>query len=75
MHNNWSKILFFRFTTGWTRGPLYTTFFTVMQKLGRFYKLSASKTLIVILTGFNLTQALLTNNLSKLILSDFPTIL
>ena len=24
MYNNWSKTLFFRFTTGWTRGALYT---------------------------------------------------
>ena len=43
LYNNWSKTLFFRFTTGRTRGTLYTTLFMVMQKLGRSYKLSASK--------------------------------
>ena len=41
-----TKTLFFLFTTGQTRGALYTVLFIVMQKLGRSYTLSASKILI-----------------------------
>ena len=38
-----AKTLLFRFTTWQTRGVLYTVLFMVMQKLGRSYKLSATK--------------------------------
>ena len=62
LYNNWSKTLFFRFTTGRTRGALYTAHFMVMQKLGRSYKLS-TLVKILILMKFNLTRASFTINL------------
>ena len=44
-------MLLFRFTTGWARGALYAALFMVMQKLGRSYKLSASKNININIDG------------------------
>ena len=73
---NCSKMLFFQFITGWTKGVLYTTLFMVIQKLERSYKPRARKNIYqyyIILMGFNLVQASSTVNLSNLILYQiFP---
>ena len=70
MYNNWSKMLFFRFTTGQIRGivALYTApAFHGDAKVKKDLT-NLALAIILILTGFNLTRALSTVNLSNLIL-------